>query len=992
MRIPEMKHLYNVSKDSIFLHSLLVLVFFVGFYSLWFSPILLRDQLLAPWDGYLQSLPAYYATRTLWSTQILGGFPVAADVTPQTWYPVSLLLSLLPHSWNIFVISAYVLASVFSYAYIHVITKSVLAGLVTGITYGASGFMMGYISEPSMTHTAAWVPFTLLACEQLLRSGRKIWLVLLSIGVACVCLAGHPQLSIYGLTLLSVYAIFLGNSKTNQCSFYGQFTIAICIGLGLAAIQLLPTAELIPLTPRSTMSFNTFVAVSMPLSHAVRLVFPYILGVLWGNGFVPPYWGNSFVPHALGLPYEAHNYTGILPLILATLGLSSRDYSKSFRYFWVVILVISFLITLGEATPFAWITYQIPVYNKFQIMTRHSMELTISVSILAGLGISVIENSNYGLKNLKKLFRFNLVLIVILLLWAIILCLYSLQKQNSPELSEKALFFLSIGILPSLVIVILGWISLNYYVKKRSQWGTIALLMVLIVDFASLNSFNAWPESPVSGEILSPPLFLQKYQMKLKQEYQRFLPIRGGFSSADEAPPNFSRLWNAPSMSGYGPLLLSRVSEFMALSPGGSLVSDASLLDSKNLSFDLAAVRYITSPPPSEVIAPPSDDETKWSSARNLVLPLGRTCIPEPREEIAIDLPGAMEIDSIHLVGTLGCSVTIPQGTNVLEVKTIDLDGNSKSYFLKAGKDLSEFAINQPDVSHQIKHQAAKIFKQTPIPSGSWLTNLYVTKVILTKPSTIRQLRLILPAENTGVVMIDKISLNNSRAKTSYPLLGSRWKYVEDLGENQIRQNFYPFPFMTPVLPSWLSRHVQLIQPTLNSAAKTQIYENRNVFPRAWLTSQVQVAQPDQILTAVKTSKLPNGSVFEPLKTALIEESIEFPNQIPDSNATVQVEFPSETQVRLQTKSTQPSFLVLSDVFYPGWQAHIDGKPVHIFQTNYIFRGVQLPAGEHTVTFSFRPLSFAIGCGISAASFALLLYFVATDCKPKPQAPSILPS
>ena len=71
--------------------------------------------------------------------------------------------------------------------------------------------------------------------------------------------------------------------------------------------------------------------------------------------------------------------------------------------------------------------------------------------------------------------------------------------------------------------------------------------------------------------------------------------------------------------------------------------------------------------------------------------------------------------------------------------------------------------------------------------------------------------------------------------------------------------------------------------------------------------------------------------------------------------------------------------MVLSDVFYPGWQAHIDGKPAHIFQTNYIFRGVQLPPGEHTVTFSFRPLSFAIGCGISGASFALLSYLALTD-------------
>ena len=76
----------------------------------------------------------------------------------------------------------------------------------------------------------------------------------------------------------------------------------------------------------------------------------------------------------------------------------------------------------------------------------------------------------------------------------------------------------------------------------------------------------------------------------------------------------------------------------------------------------------------------------------------------------------------------------------------------------------------------------------------------------------------------------------------------------------------------------------------------------------------------------------------------------------------------------METASSSSAFLVLSDVYYPGWKATIDGKPTHIFKTNYILRGVQLPPGKHVVRFEFKPLSFHLGLGISTASVALLGY------------------
>ena len=77
--------------------------------------------------------------------------------------------------------------------------------------------------------------------------------------------------------------------------------------------------------------------------------------------------------------------------------------------------------------------------------------------------------------------------------------------------------------------------------------------------------------------------------------------------------------------------------------------------------------------------------------------------------------------------------------------------------------------------------------------------------------------------------------------------------------------------------------------------------------------------------------------------------------------------------VELRTVTSDPTFLVLRDTYYPGWRAFVDGHEVHIWRTDYLFRGVEVPAGEHTIRFEFSPLSFRVGLVISIISFLLVL-------------------
>lgn len=78
-------------------------------------------------------------------------------------------------------------------------------------------------------------------------------------------------------------------------------------------------------------------------------------------------------------------------------------------------------------------------------------------------------------------------------------------------------------------------------------------------------------------------------------------------------------------------------------------------------------------------------------------------------------------------------------------------------------------------------------------------------------------------------------------------------------------------------------------------------------------------------------------------------------------------------QVSLTVDSARPGFVILTDTFYPGWEATIDGQPAPIWPANLAFRAVAIPAGEHTVLFNYRPVSFRLGLGVSLTSLLIVV-------------------
>ena len=153
------------------------------------------------------------------------------------------------------------------------------------------------------------------------------------------------------------------------------------------------------------------------------------------------------------------------------------------------------------------------------------------------------------------------------------------------------------------------------------------------------------------------------------------------------------------------------------------------------------------------------------------------------------------------------------------------------------------------------------------------------------------------------------------------------------------------------------------------------IYENEEVLPKAFVLHNVKILPRDEIIRELKDED------FNPLDAVLLEQeqvlvdnhlAWNFSNKIRKSSLSlVEVEHYSPTEIILKTNLTSPGFLVLSEIYYPGWEVYVDGERQTILRAYYVFRAVYLSKGQHVIKFVYNPASLRTGLYITF--FALFL-------------------
>jgi hypothetical protein len=116
---------------------------------------------------------------------------------------------------------------------------------------------------------------------------------------------------------------------------------------------------------------------------------------------------------------------------------------------------------------------------------------------------------------------------------------------------------------------------------------------------------------------------------------------------------------------------------------------------------------------------------------------------------------------------------------------------------------------------------------------------------------------------------------------------------------------------------------------------------------------------------------------FDPFREIIIEDQKKEIGNLSFENNEIRYEIKeidySPNKIKVLTELNHNGFLVLSDTFYPGWKAFVDGKETTIYKTDYILRPVFLEKGTHNVEFIYDPISFKIGYIITLSTAFILI-------------------
>ncbi|EJX11202.1 hypothetical protein, membrane [gut metagenome] len=96
------------------------------------------------------------------------------------------------------------------------------------------------------------------------------------------------------------------------------------------------------------------------------------------------------------------------------------------------------------------------------------------------------------------------------------------------------------------------------------------------------------------------------------------------------------------------------------------------------------------------------------------------------------------------------------------------------------------------------------------------------------------------------------------------------------------------------------------------------------------------------------------------------------PTATADSTASVRLTAYEPNALTYEVTSEKGGVVVFSEIYYPGWRAQMDGVEVPIGRADYVLRALNVPAGEHTVTFTFDPQSLHTTESIAFGALALL--------------------
>ena len=392
---------------------IVVLIFLLLNLALFQNTIFNRDRLLSPGSSsetfryfnvskFLESQSLRQGI-ILWNSYLFCGSPWIANPQNQLFYPLNLPLSFLPSHLAInysFILHIF-LIGIATFLFVSYLGFGWYIAMISGLISMFNGliFLRCFAGHLLTINTYLWLPLIFLLLEMCLRNKRLIYAIFAGLCLGCQILAGNSQYTYY--TLLGVFFYFIfhiirdlinRNRPLEIKLIASSLFIFLAVGIGIAALRLLPVLEFTRLSDRAVLSYDFVASWSFPPQNLIT----YLLPEFFGDIIRAPYWGEHNF-------WEMCCYVGILPLILSLIAV----FYKTNRYtiFFVFLAVFALVASLGDYTPLLrFFYYYLPGFNKFRGHSKFLVLFVFSVGILSAYGLSwLLERKEKLGKNFNRI-------------------------------------------------------------------------------------------------------------------------------------------------------------------------------------------------------------------------------------------------------------------------------------------------------------------------------------------------------------------------------------------------------------------------------------------------------------------------------------------------------------------------------------------------------------------------------------------------------------
>ncbi len=909
--------------------SLIVFALMIGVTLLFFWRITFSGMILARGDVYSYFYPLWDVRSAafraghipLWSPDIFMGVPLLANSQLGTFYPPNWLVTPLDAPTAITI--SLLAHTIWAVLGVYLLTRRTLEldrvpALLAGVLFGLGGYLGGQSEHINQLQALSWMPWLFLVVSQQSTDKNRLYRALIlrsllfGVGVALQLLAGHPQTVFITLVGIGVFGLAKAvksrsssvASRTRlQVSFDLRYLTRVVvlvalgglIGLLLAAPQLIPTLELSALGNRGG-----------GLDPQKVLAFSFT-PLLMGRGLLPSYDGLLFGEYIA--------YSGVIGLGLAIIGILSRQSSVASHQTnmnadnlstqhsvlrtlpYILLVIFGFFFALGAFNPLNWLLAALPGFSLFRVPARWMSLEALGVAALAGIGLQSLKYAR------PRWWVLGLVMVVMLGLAA------------ASTLAGKQ----AVDVIGPAVPTIKSWIGwaaalavLLVLILGRERIGTGRVIgMIAIAGIAEL--FLASQIMPFNLTAPKDVYSASRFTIRQMQVYDAEQSPSGRMLSISplEFDPGDKEALNArytnlgmDALSTRIALVATKLREVI----GPNLGMQWGVPSIDGFDGGLLPTRYYTAF--SSLLLPDgSEPSTDGRLREMLALPECRgACIPEQRW--------------LNMTNT----------RYLITDKTADLvnDGvfydTSLTFTLSPAEPVTltvdpAFTATAVDVLYSTTNCGSSV-DCAPLLDGQVPASVELLDVFTRARWELPQAQLLsqLVLNTKQAVTLHAVTLVDTRAKV----------------------------FQQVSLPPW--------KRVLSSDIK--LYENLDVTSRAFFVANpdVQVAADTaSALALMRQSAVSSGAQGGAYVIGDYHSDANS-TQTTSENAQVTVTHYSAERAEIHVNTgAHAGLLVLSDAFYPGWTATVNGQVAPIYRTNVMFRGVPVPQGESTVIFDYHP-------------------------------------